>query len=399
MLTRELAIASLDKGQVVPDRLTRIKHARYPEYAERMLALYRKGVGKTRQELHRGVHDIFRDEPECPLRRIAAFAKLLDDVSVFDRAGFGQAADLRCQVFRRAAVCHPLVLEPDRQFDHAEAEVKAQIAREMGQSWEEIDRQLFADVMEFHCLQEFTGYPNPQALLARYNVAQVQAALFDGVSLTVWAEQDFKVILRYAKLARLMHTIQRAESGYVFHFDGPASVLRQTRRYGVAMAQFLPALLACQAWRMHALVRVRGRWNASLDLSAADGLTSHLPVPEEFDSQVEEDFAHQWGTDSRSGWNLIREGEVLHAGQKVFVPDFVFRHEDGRKVLLEIVGFWTPEYLEAKLKTLRTFAGQNILVAVAAGNEKRGDGFAPDAIRFKKRLRIKDVLQRLESKP
>ena len=48
---------------------------------------------------------------------------------------------------------------------------------------------------------------------------------------------------------------------------------------------------------------------------------------------------------TRDGWQLIREGEILHEGQKTFVPDFTFRHEDGTQVFLEIVGFWTPEYL------------------------------------------------------
>ena len=65
--------------------------------------------------------------------------------------------------------------------------------------------------------------------------------------MTVWASDDFKTILRYAKLARLMHTIVRTGEGrYRFRFDGPASVLRHTRRYGAAMARFLPALIACR---------------------------------------------------------------------------------------------------------------------------------------------------------
>ena len=62
------------------------------------------------------------------------------------------------------------------------------------------------------------------------------------------------------------------------------------------------------------------------------------------------------GAEARDGWTLVREGEVLHEGQKVFVPDFVFRHDDGRVVLMEIIGFWTPEYLEAKAATLRPSA-------------------------------------------
>ena len=79
------------------------------------------------------------------------------------------------------------------------------------------------------------------------------------------------------------------------------------------MARFLPALVACRGWRMHAVVRTRRRgWNVSLDLSSADGLTSHLPAPAEFDSSVEEAFAAKWGDEKRDGWLLVREGEILH---------------------------------------------------------------------------------------
>jgi predicted nuclease of restriction endonuclease-like RecB superfamily len=295
---------------------------------------------------------------------------------------------------------HPLVREADQLFEHEEAKAKSRIAVELGRPWDEIDRELFADVMDFHRLESFEGYPDAAALLARYNVAQVQAALFDAASMTVWATDDFKTILRYAKLARLMHTIGRAGPGrYVFHFDGPASVLRETRRYGVAMAKFLPALVACRGWRMHAVIKTPRRgWTVALDLSPADRLNSHLPPPGEFDSDVEASFADKWGAEKRDGWSLDREGEILHEGQKVFIPDFVFRHDDGRAVLMEIVGFWTPEYLDAKLKTLRTFQSQRILLAVAEEIGQLLPSLPTDTIRFKSAVKIKDVLDRLNSR-
>jgi hypothetical protein len=269
----------------------------------------------------------------------------------------------------------------------------------LGRPWEEIEGELFADVMEFHRLVEFTGYPDGAALLARYNVAQVQVALFDAVSMTVWCTEDFKEILRYAKLARLMHTIARGGDGtYCFRFDGPASVLRQTRRYGVAMARFLPALVACRGWRMHAVIRTRRRgFTLGLDLAASDGLHSHLPPPDEFDSLVEEAFAEKWGKEPREGWRLVREGEILHRGQKVFVPDFVLRHESGKSVLMEIVGFWTPEYLQAKLQTLQAFRDQPILLAVAESSGRMLPELGAQAIPFKTALAIKDVLERLQT--
>ena len=400
MLTRELAIAEYDfeRGRVVPDRLTQRSHRRYLAYAQRMLAVYRGGIGRARGELHRSVRSIFDGEEDCPSRRIDAFCKLLDDASTFARDLRGKAAALRREVFRRAAHKHPLVQQRDRLYEHDEQEVKAEIAQALGRSWDEIDAELFADVIEFHRLREFAGYPTPAALLARYNVAQVQAALFDAVTMTVKAGADFKTILRYAKLARLMHTIVRLpDGGYQLRFDGPASVLRQTRRYGAAMARFLPALIACGDWQMQAVVQTRrSAWQLALDLTSDDGLSSHLPPPQDFDSDVEQTFAEKWGDQPRDGWQLIREGDILHRGQSVFVPDFVFEHGDGRRVLFEIVGFWTPEYLQAKAKTLEKFADERIVLAVSETAGKQVPELASGAIVFKSAPAIKDVLGRLK---
>jgi uncharacterized protein len=397
MLTRELAIAEYDRGRILPDRLTRKTHGPYIDYAERMLAAYRGGVGRTRRELHRAVWDILAAADDCPARRVDAFCKLLDDASVLERDRRGRAAALRREVFHAAAASHPLVRKADRLFEHEEVTVKAAIAEQIGRPWPEIDRDLFADVIDFHRLKEFPGYADGLALLARYNVAQVQAALFGAASMTVWAADDFKTIVRYAKLARLMHTITRTNDGqYCFRFDGPASVLRQTRRYGAAMARFLPTLVACRNWRMHAVVATRRKgWTVGLDLSSRDGLHSHLPSPAEFDSQVEEAFAEKWGSEARDGWTLLREAEILHRGQKVFVPDFAFRHSDGRTVPMEIVGFWTPEYLQAKLETLRTFEDSHILIAVAASVQLKLEELPAEIIPYKSGLLVKDVLARL----
>ena len=399
MLTREQAIADYDllAGRVVPDRLHRAANAQYLEYAERMLRVFRLGIGRTRRELHQSVWGVFAREPDCPARRIEAFCKLLDDVAKFEQDRRGKAAALRHRVFQLAARRHPLVQRADRLFEHEAAQVRREIGEELGMAWDEIDRQLFADVIDFHRLVSFAGYTDAAALLARYNVAQVQAALFDAVSMTITAGEDFKTILRYAKLARLLHTIHRGPDGrYVFRFDGPATVLRSTRRYGAAMARFLPALIACRDWRMHAVIATGRRgWNLALDLTSEDGLHSNLPAPEEFDSKTEEDFARKFGNEPREGWTLHREAVVLHREQRVFVPDFVFRHSDGREVLLEIIGFWTPEYLEAKFKTLEAFREHKIVLAVSEAVAKELPELPPKTIRYKTALVLREVLAAL----
>ena len=397
MLTRELAIAEYEGGQIKPDRLTRSKHANYRSLAESMLSHYRNGIGRMRNQLHRSIHSLFESELDCPTRRVNAFCKLLDERSTYDKDKRGQAVALRQKVFRLASQKHPLVTLPDLLFETSERDVKQQIAAELGRSWIQIERELFSDVIQFHRLKEFEGYSSADALLARYNVAQTQAVLYDAVSVCVWAKEDFKLILRYAKLARLMHSIQRrSDATYVITFDGPASVLQQTRRYGVAFAKFLPALLSCRGWKMNAVIQHRrSNWKNQFCLTPADGLTSNISPSENFDSKLEENFATRWGDEPREGWRLIHEGEVLFQNQKVFVPDFVFEHNSGRRVLMEVVGFWTPEYLEAKRQTLATFSTHRIILAVSDSIQWSSEQNNDLMFRYKTAIKTADVLELL----
>jgi len=124
-----------------------------------------------------------------------------------------------------------------------------------------------------------------------------------------------------------------------------------------------------------------------------------MAVPDEFDSQVERAFAEKFGLD-RDGWRIDREGGFLVHDQKVFVPDFTFRHTDGTIAYLEIVGFWTPEYLRKKWETLALFAGRPILVAVAAKLRQLGAACGPlpdNVITYRTRLKIAPVLERLNA--
>ena len=142
---------------------------------------------------------------------------------------------------------------------------------------------------------------------------------------------------------------------------------------------------------------VKTPWNkpAKLILSDKDGFTSHLPSTDEFDSSVEESLAKKFGP-QRNGWQLFREGEILHHHQKTFVPDFTFRHEDGTEVLLEIVGFWTPEYLAHKRKTLQQFRHHKILIAVPEKSLRDRASIGKNVLVYKTALKLTPLLEALE---
>lgn len=396
MLRAEHSIVVYTNGRACPDRLTRARHGHYLNYAGRMLAVYQSGTGLTRRELHHSIENILAAEPDCERRRIAAFCKLLDECAEFERDPRGAAAALRLRVFASAAKCHPLVSQPDRMFFQREMDVKRRIAAELGRPWDEISSALYADVIAYQRLRKFHGYPSAEALLSGYNVRQLQACLYRAESLSVTAGRDFKTILRCAKLCRLLHEIRRLAPGrYRIDLSGPVSVLEQTRRYGVNLARFVPALLACRDWSMRAVIRTRRGARVRMQLSDADRLCTRRPPPQEFDSSVEEAFAKAFG-DERAGWRLCREGAVLHEGQTTFVPDFVFRRADGCEVFLEIVGFWTPRYLQKKREMLFRFRRHRIVLAVAERNARVAADSRDDLVVYRKAIDPDQIVRVLD---
>ena len=136
------------------------------------------------------------------------------------------------------------------------------------------------------------------------------------------------------------------------------------------MARMIPSLLACRNWRLAASIEVRsGGRPMQMTLSSEEGLTSPKVPTDEFDSEVEADLMNKWQSAPVEGWDLHRESELLVHHQKIFLPDFQLVHTSGKKIHLEIVGYWTPEYIEAKLKTLHQFAHEPIWIVAQSDRQ------------------------------
>ncbi len=397
MLTKEHSIVNYKGRAIIPDRLNRQEHKHYIEYAKKAIEIYKSGIGQTRISLHKKVRNIFKNEENCPLKRINSFCKLLDDVSIFDRDRGGKSEKLRKKVFLLAAEYHPIVKTNESLFDNQEDKVKQIISKKLKIEWKIIEKNLFSDIIDFHRLKSIEEYPSAITLLSRYNIAQIQATLYRAINMTIWIKNDLKRIVRYAKMLNLLHKITYLGNGeYKIFFDGPASILRNTQRYGVSMATFFPVLTTSKNWKMRVLIKSKFKsFDNILELSDKDKLKSHLPITNDFDSIIEEQFYKKWGTGSRNGWKLERESEIIHNGQRVFFPDFVFRHNSGAFAYLEIVGFWTPEYLKHKSDTLQFFKEHKTIIAVADSVKNQLSYLPDNSIAYKKSINIKDVLERL----
>jgi len=163
---------------------------------------------------------------------------------------------------------------------------------------------------------------------------------------------------------RVANTDQAA--GYEAVLDGPASLFSKSQKYGIRMANFLPALPSVTA----------GRWLVRSSSTRRPGETRQFALDptedpihttargDQFDSDVERTLADKWER-ANTDWKLVREDDVFDLGAEVMIPDFAIEHPDGRRAILEIVGFWTPEYLDAKLEKIRKVEADNFVLAVS----------------------------------
>ena len=370
------------------------------------LAVYRARVGQTRAQVRNAARQALqRLRPD----RIEPMVKLLDDVATYEWPPTALSAVRRVEVFEAAASRHPVL-------DASTArEILAEMTSPAPAEHDDTVAALYADYPEFHRLVGFPADYSARALQADYDLAQAQALLYSATVVTVEAGADFKHILRYARLARLLHRVERIdgaptrkgrrgraktlaleEGGYRFVLDGPNSVLRRTRAYGVDFARFLAALVRLGDWGLAAEIELRRGWRPfTFRLSSADGLGRGTTPPPPFDSTLEESIARKFGRE-REGWRLKREAMVLDVGGSLLVPDFVFRHADGTEIVLEIVGYWTPEYLETKLAKLAGVRGVNLLVAVPIRLAVRAAELPATVLPFRRRLLLRDLLPRLE---
>ena len=348
---------------------------------------------KTRGELMQALRALEGDSPDY--RVVRGLAHLALQASEFGLPlSEPEPEALRHEVFTLAAQ-HGY---GERQRDQVLHELAGQYQLEPAL----IQAQLYADLPERHLLSAVTD-STPEELADRYDLAQAQGLLYSALNMQVIAHRnvpgEYRRLFHRLKFHGLLYAVEgNLDDGYQIYIDGPASLFKQTRKYGINMACFLPALLQISRWEMRAELAQQDR-KLEFTLDSDSPLRSHAPAPPPYDSLLERSFAERWEK-LKTPWQLEREVEIVDLTGTVFVPDFALRHPDGRTVHIEIVGFWHPDYLRRKLDKVRRAAMPDLLLAVSdrlnVSTEQIAELAGP-VIWFKGKLDPRQVLAVIES--
>ncbi len=324
----------------------------------RLLGLFEEHVGQSREALTRAVREV--ETSWTDYRQVRGLAHLIERRCEFAVRAAVEPRRAREELFTAAAS------KAIPTTDEERTEIVAEVAARLGVQPEDLEASLYADLQDAQVLVR-TRTVTAEELLKEYNVGLTQTLLFQCVRFSFTQCEDWKRMFRLTKRLGLMYEVTREGGEYWTHVDGPLTATRLTRRYGTRLARLLPHIVRAPEWELRATVldRAGGSRERVMVLDSRHHgryLGSGVGHTVLFDSEVERDFAQRFGSAS-TGWKLIREPSPLPVAGSVMLPDFAFERF-GHRVYMEIVGFWTQEYLSRKLHKLSGLRGVDMLVAV-----------------------------------
>lgn len=283
-----------------------------------------------------------------------------------------------------------------------------------------IMQSIWSDLDENMTLESFDSI-GAEELLRWYNLSLLQTLLFTCTRLefSVSGGAYWKEILRKVKRLGLMYNLKEhwdaSENPHVENdnverckkhpihanikntnghdrelvctIEGPVSLFKLTDRYGTSIAKLIPFITSSSRWHLRAfIVRKTMSGKKIFEFKASYADFEHLKLCEpyhsyrdssvsgrltssDFDSSLEEKFAIKF-EHLANRWRIQREPDPLIVGNGVaFIADFLFEKYD-RKVYLEIVGFWTKDYLEKKFQKISEILHNNNIDLFVAVDEE-----------------------------
>jgi len=378
-------------------RVSRAGGGYHPQFADesdealagRVLGTFQGHVGEERGVLRDALRDLEGEAADFKLVR--GFAHLVERDAAFEVQSPVDPERARRTAFD-AAEAVGVVHANERET--ALAQAAAKFPGDV--SPDALADALYADRETREVLVAVPERWTPASLVAQYDLSLAMTALFDATELRVTCSDPRRLVSAVKRLG-LLYEVVPTDDGREVVLTGPDAVFRHTRRYGTRFARVLRTVARTDDWRVEAAIDDRGTERTlvltddDLDVPDADPVTDVS-----FDSGVEREFAQRFQALDLD-WTLVREPDVLAAGDRLMVPDFAFEYVHGdRRVYFEIMGFWTPEYVAKKLDQLDQ-TDETLLVAVDRDLGVGEEIAARDhrVVEYAGSVRVKDVVDAL----
>jgi predicted nuclease of restriction endonuclease-like RecB superfamily len=331
------------------------------QLAESLLEVFRSAEGQSRSQLLKETKWLIDGTP-CDAVIARGLEKLL-----LDRVQFQTEADEDLQAWRHALFLKSSRLLSTRAYASLQA-YHSVVEEEENTTLPTLCDKIFSDLPENQPVERFRSL-SAERLLHRYNAALVQWLLLHSSALQITTpDQNTKAwrqFFRHLRFHQLLAEFQKASSGKLtIHVDGPLNLFQQTKKYGMALATFFPAVLHLHEWALKAEIALPRRKPKRLVLDHSSGLR---PYSGHFLAHVPEEIAlfQKLFGNHVPEWTIAPANELLQLpGDTYGFPDFTLKPSQGPTVALELFHQWHVGPLQHRLKQLESCEGVPLLLGV-----------------------------------
>lgn len=267
-----------------------------------------------------------------------------------------------------------------------------------------LDAALFADLESERRVLEVSPTLTPASLAEQANLAIALSLLARArsvsISLPGQSQSQSHALVRYARRSGLLCLVESLLAlGVRLDISGPFALFRQTRVYARALTSLAERVLATDCFEISAECQLTARGDAiTVSVHAGDPIArTRDPVPSE--TPAGRHFARDFPR-LASNWELVRDPEPRAFGPELVFADFeLWRHAQPEcRWLVEIVGFWTHEYLMHKLARLRSAGLDRLILCVDAKRSCCPEALPehPLIVPYRRRVDPMAVLARIE---
>ncbi len=384
--------------RIVPRYLTERDHP----WLRALLDEYCRFEGQRRSDLAARLQEPLPSA--APKAKLRVAARVLDAMAKDRATSALPPAEARWRVFRAATTS-----EEPRDT------IVRRVANETNLAPVELEAALFADLRGERRVPALPATLSPSSLALRANVAIASSLLRRAATVRITAFGNTRALVRHARLLGLICNVQAVDAGRerlaaggidsrrpgmlpavddplpgaVMDVSGPLALFHHTEVYGRALASLVPRVAWCNEFELTAKCALgQGKHLSTFVLRSGDPIAAGDELAR-YDSRVEERFARDFRR-AAPAWDVIREPRPVDTGGALTFPDFelVHRGDPARRWLLEIVGFWTAEYLKEKLERLRAAGLTRLILCIDARRQCQDDTLPDDArvIRYKSKI-------------
>ncbi len=204
--------------------------------------------------------------------------------------------------------------------------------------------------------------PDVTQVIGRYNYEMIETIIRKSYNVKVIMSggrlgEIIKILAPFAKKLGLIYDIKVSNERVEINISGPKDFFGNKNDYGGRIAYWFHRMATAHegGWTAEIKFVLYNKEQVTKIYSqtiAGFKDTKLKPYQDLFDSEVEMRFHNAFQYHNPRGWTALREDEPVIVGDTIFIPDFTLVKGD-EKWLVEIVGFWTKDYIVKKLQKLR----------------------------------------------